>query len=256
MVPFRGSFWIKVGFSFVIHSSILAFSWELINQISSQSLKDMNFVNDHPCMLSWPSVFQFRTFLSVALTDSRCIFVSKPSSSHCNFFQCYLSIQPFCFVLSVPKFLSKISLLPLHKVVCVSSGFFHSLVGRIFFSLFWKVSFRLYCLILSRYRLYFFSTISFDLSRQLTLSCLPFCFSLLSPTYPFCVFSSITFLLVVVVYVSVLLAYFPSNLFISVRVPLENIDFYLKLVLLRHKFARLVQWCYPLRYLVIICLSF
>ena len=50
-------------------------------------------------------------------------------------FPCYLSIQLFCHILSVPLFYSKILLLPLYPVVGFSSCIFQ-LDGRIFFLLF------------------------------------------------------------------------------------------------------------------------
>ena len=41
----------------------------------------MNFLNQKPCIPSWPGVFQFDTFLSVVLSKSVCILAFGPSSS-------------------------------------------------------------------------------------------------------------------------------------------------------------------------------
>ena len=86
----------------------------------------------------WPGIFQFGSFLNVALS-------------------CCSSIQLFCSVLSVPIFCSKIVLVPSHPVVGMSSCILLLLAGRIF-SLFWNVLIGLYCLILSWH---LFSLISF-----------------------------------------------------------------------------------------------
>ena len=69
-------------------SSILAcISWRhLFIWIASISLIEVNFLNQYPCIPSWPSVLQFSTFLSVALNESRGIFALGPSSSSCSYF--------------------------------------------------------------------------------------------------------------------------------------------------------------------------
>ena len=58
---------------------------------------------------------------------------ARLSSSLFNSFPCYLSIQPFCYVLFITIFYSKIVLLPLHQVVCMSSCILLLVVGRILF---------------------------------------------------------------------------------------------------------------------------
>ena len=67
-------------------------------------------------MPSWHGIFQFGSFLSIALIGSRCISALTPSSHPCNFFMFFLSTQPFCYVLSIPIFYGKIILFPL--LVC------------------------------------------------------------------------------------------------------------------------------------------
>ena len=50
--------------------------------ISNASLSwiEVNFLNQKPCILSWPGVFQFDTFLSVVLSKSVCISAFGPCS--------------------------------------------------------------------------------------------------------------------------------------------------------------------------------
>ena len=54
------------------------------------------FLNKIPCISSWPGGFQFDTFLSVVLSDSRCVFTFSASSSPSNIF--YV-VYPFVFLL-------------------------------------------------------------------------------------------------------------------------------------------------------------
>ena len=52
-------------------------------------------------------------------------------------FSSYLSIRPFCHILSVPIFFSQIFWLPLHSVICLFLWcILHHLFGRIFFCYF------------------------------------------------------------------------------------------------------------------------
>ena len=74
----------------------------------------------------------FRTFLSVTLCESKCIFILRASSSPCTFFPCCLSSRISCYLLSVPIFCSKIVLLPLHPVIGMYSCILPRLAGRIF----------------------------------------------------------------------------------------------------------------------------
>ena len=62
-----------------------------------------------------------------------------------QFFSCCLSIRHFCYDPSVPILCSKIVLPHLHPVAGLSSHFLPLL------SLFWKVLFCLYCMVLFRY---------------------------------------------------------------------------------------------------------
>ena len=64
---------------------------------------------------------------------------------------CCLSLRLFYCDLFVPIFCSEIFLLLSHPVIGKSLPILPLLFGRIFFCLFWKVRFCLYCLVLSRY---------------------------------------------------------------------------------------------------------
>ena len=75
-----------------------------------------NFLNQNPYIQSWPVVFQFEIFLV--------------SFSYC------LSIRPFCYVLLVSIFYSRIVQLLLHPVVGMCLCHLPQLVGRIFFHYF------------------------------------------------------------------------------------------------------------------------
>ena len=97
-------------------------------------------------MSSWPGIFQFRTFLIIALSESMCIFGLKSSSSSCISFSmliihillqnCSASFSSSCWCVSV------------HSVP----------TSRIFsFFLLWNVLFCLYCFVLSQYRFSFLS---------------------------------------------------------------------------------------------------
>ena len=121
MNPFGVFFWIRVVFSYVIHSSMFASCWHLLRCWASLSWMDVNFYNLDPCKLSWSGVFQLDIFLSV----TRHKFASEPSLSSSNSF----SIRHSYYVLSV----SKIALFLLHPVVDLSEFSFHQYVGRNFF---------------------------------------------------------------------------------------------------------------------------
>ena len=126
-------------------------------------------------MPSWLGVFQFSTFMSIALSESNCISAVENSSILVILFSCYLSIWPFCYALSVPIVYFKTVLFSLHEVIdlflCILLCSFcsHSLLQNCFvffawgywfvlmhlfiefFSLFWKVLICLCCLSLSCY---------------------------------------------------------------------------------------------------------
>ena len=73
----------------------------------------------------------FGTFLSIARSEFLC-----KSSIPSNSFSCYLSIRPFCYVLSGPISCSKIVLFPLHPVVDLFLCILRRNVVRIFFRYF------------------------------------------------------------------------------------------------------------------------
>ena len=86
VVPFGGSFFIRLVFSFVIHSGISISCWHLFISIAGLSGMDVNFLNQYPCMPSWPGVLQFYAFLRVPPSKSMCFFAFGPSSIPSNAF--------------------------------------------------------------------------------------------------------------------------------------------------------------------------
>ena len=131
-------------FPLVIHSGIPRFGGHLDTVMEGRGF----FKNQNPCIPSWLGVFQFGTFLSVVLSESRCMSVSRHSSSPCNpFFMLFIGLSVIFF----PIFPSKTVLLPLHLVVSLSPCIPHLLVSKFFFVIF--EMFCLCCFTLSRYLL-------------------------------------------------------------------------------------------------------
>ena len=99
MVPFLGSFRIRLVFPFVIHSYTLASCRHLLSYRASLSVDGTGTLkNQNPCMASWPGVF-LDIFLSIAFSEYKCIFATGPSSGSLNSFLklFYLfSIFPLC----------------------------------------------------------------------------------------------------------------------------------------------------------------
>ncbi len=148
---FGGSFWIRVIFSLVNHSGMsFAFKHLFISR-ANLSRTEVNFWNQYPCILSWPSVFSFGTFLSVALSELRCIFSFGSSSSPCNFFSVLFIDSAFlsCFLCS--HILLQNCCFPVIRLLVCLRAFSSYLRVEFFFSLFWNVPFCRYCLFLSQY---------------------------------------------------------------------------------------------------------
>ena len=94
----------------------------------------------------WPSVFSFGTFLSVALSESRCIFSFESSSSPCNFFSVLFIYSAFLLCFLCSHILLQNCCFPVIRLlVCLRAFSSYLRVG--FLSLFWNVPFCLYCLI-------------------------------------------------------------------------------------------------------------
>ena len=98
MVPFLVFFWIKVVFSFVIHSGML----ENIYSVAERICRGWTWI-----LKIRIHVFKFGTFF-FAPREFKCIFASWPSSSHCNFFfnviyLFSLSVMFFQFTYLAPK---------------------------------------------------------------------------------------------------------------------------------------------------------
>ena len=113
-------FFITGVFPLVINSSVPISCNHLFLSRASLSCMERKYLNQYPCMTSRCSVFQFGSFLSVALNLLRRIFAFSPSSILSTLFSCCLSIRIFCYVLFVPIFSSEIVLfLVIRLLVCV-----------------------------------------------------------------------------------------------------------------------------------------
>ena len=168
-----------------------------------------------------------------------------------NSFSCYLFSRPFGYVLSIRVLFSKIVLPSLHLFASLCSCNFYLLFGRLFFRYFGiscsivsldpvSVSFKLpfFCQYLLINLLYCQICLLFWFS--LFLSSIFSCFSFFSTFASCCSSSSLISHLGFVFLFGFLMRYW----------------FYHWLFLLLYKFAGLVQWCFPLGHLVIICLPF
>ena len=84
-------------------------------------------------MSSWPGIFLFGSFFLLLLLASPGVcppqVLLRVLVILCS---CYLSIQLFYYVLSLPIFYSKIVFFPLHPVVSMSSYILYLLFSRIF----------------------------------------------------------------------------------------------------------------------------
>ena len=60
---FSGSFWVNMVFPLVIHSGTCSPCMYLFLSRTSLSWMVVNFLNQNPCIPSWPGVFQFDIFL-------------------------------------------------------------------------------------------------------------------------------------------------------------------------------------------------
>ena len=114
-----------------------------------------------------------------------------------EFFVCYLSIRPFCYVLSVPIFFSKFFCFLCIRLLILLCPVLFVLLDPV--SISFKSLFSLQYLLIYHFKLY-------------------------GPTC-LCVFPSSVFSFVVVFFLSVLLSNFPFRFSISFRFPLGNTDF-------------------------------
>ena len=101
--------------------------------VASLSGMEVNYLNHNPCIPSCPGIFQFGTFVSVALSGVRCIFTFGPSLSPSTSFPILLIhlaslLCSLCF-----HILLQIVLFPCHPVVGMSSYFLPLLADRVCF---------------------------------------------------------------------------------------------------------------------------
>ena len=121
---------------------------------------EVNFLNQKPCIPSWPGVLQFYILFSVVLSKSTCISILGPSWSPSSSIVMFFIHSAFslCFFGS--------HILAQNRSVSFASSRLHVFVSfppncwLNFLSLFWKVLFCLYCFTLCRYRFNLFSLAS------------------------------------------------------------------------------------------------
>ena len=122
---FLGSFWIRVVFSFIIHSGMLASLRHLPCYSTSLSWMEINFLKLESMFTLLARILQSSTFLGVTLRESRFIFTSGPSSN--SFFLLFARLAFLFFWF--PYFIAK-----LFCFFCIHLlGPHHQLFGRIFF---------------------------------------------------------------------------------------------------------------------------
>ena len=136
-------------------------------------------------MPSWSRVFQFGTFLSVGLCESRCLFTWGPSLNSCNSFFIFFIhsaflLWHFCFLILLQKLFYFFYI----SFVDFSSCTLHQFIGKFsfVFFFFWKVLYCLFCLKLSKY---LSTLLSFANIFCLFLS---FVLLVLSAVFFFCIF--------------------------------------------------------------------
>ena len=93
-------FWIRVVFPLVIYPGILVSLMHLYSLRASPPWIEVKFLNQNPYIPSWTSDFQFSTFFSVDLSDSRCI----PASGFLwSLYNSAFSFMLFLFLYFTPK---------------------------------------------------------------------------------------------------------------------------------------------------------
>ena len=113
---------------FCYTSSSYLFCW----RTSQLWMKVDFFKTKNPCMPSWFGGFQFANFLTICPNRFHMYVCRRAIFNTLNFFSCYLSIQPFCYVLFALSFYSKIISFPLNLVVDLPYCIFHRFFFRYF----------------------------------------------------------------------------------------------------------------------------
>ena len=124
----------------VIYSGMCGPCRHLFISSTSLSWMEVNFLNQKPCISSWPEDFLFDIFC-VVLSKSMCIFAFGPSSSPCNSFVILFIHLAFSLWFLVAIFQSKIVRFLLHLVVGIFPCHLFPVVDRIFFRCFGKSCF-------------------------------------------------------------------------------------------------------------------
>ena len=122
----------------VIHSGTCVCRYLFISG-DSLSWMEVDFLDQKPCIPSWPGVFQFDIFLNVALSKSVCISAFVPSSSSSiSLYSFRLFVMFFCLPYFSPKslgfFLHPVdSMFYCHLLPIVDRIFFHRFAMSYFF---------------------------------------------------------------------------------------------------------------------------
>ena len=155
-----------------------------------------------------------------------CICIKRSSSSNpCNLFSSYLSIQLFCYVLSISIFYSKIILLPMQLVVRWSSCIVDLLVGFSFVILECPVLFALFNLVLITFKSSVFCRYRWLISSSILRLVCHFILFFSSQHKPFSFFSFSTFDCYRNFFTCSSCLIFPFRFCISDRFPKGNMDF-------------------------------
>ena len=104
MVPLLGSFWINVVLPLVIYLGMCALCRHLFISSACLSWMEVNFLNQKPCIASWPVVFQLDIFFRIIFSKSICISAFRPSLSPSNSLVIVYSFSLFVGFFWLPYF--------------------------------------------------------------------------------------------------------------------------------------------------------
>ena len=143
---------------------------------------EVNFLNQKPCIPSWPGAFQFDILFSVIVSKSTWISILRPSSSLSSSLVILFIHSAFSLFLWFSYFSPKsLGFFCIRLLVCFCVTPSQLLID--FFSLFWKALFCLYCFTLCRYLFNLLSLAStfWFISSSCTVIFSPCCLFLLPP---------------------------------------------------------------------------
>ena len=187
----------------------------------------LEFLNQIPCIPSWPSIFQFCTFWVLLWAISGVFLPRGLLRVLVILFSCYLSIRPFSYVVSVPIFYFKMALIPFNPVVDLPTCILHQLNGNVFVCYFWNMFFVVlldFVSILFKFS-FFRQYLLIHLFKLDCQICPLFCFDLFSPKYFHVVLFHYHFACLCSFFNSPWSLISHPGFCFSVHVPLETTDF-------------------------------